>query len=72
MRKRKIYLTTVIVTSVNVKTDEVIVGTGISCWDGENIITDIVDLNGKMLPSNVYTIEFTSDPMLGVFPETIQ
>jgi hypothetical protein len=74
MRKKRLLRVTrtVIVSSIDVFYNEKFVGFGLSYWDGENIMTDIVDLNGKILPPDWYTIHTIGEPQLAVYSETIQ
>lgn len=63
---------TVVVTSIEVYSGEVFIGTGLSFWDGENLYTDIVDLFGRLLPPDWYTIRLSGEPQLAVLAETVQ
>lgn len=63
---------TVVITQIGVYYGEVYVGIGLSYWDGENLMTDIVDLCGEILPPNWYTIRMTSEPVLAVYAESVQ
>lgn len=71
-RKQPKATRTVIVSSIDVYHNEKFVGFGLSYYDGENIMTDIVDLNGKILPPDWYTIHTIGEPQLAVYSETIQ
>jgi hypothetical protein len=62
---------TVLVASVDVFHGEIIVGTGLSFWDGENLLTDIIGLDGSILPTDWYTIHTIGEPQLAIYSETL-
>lgn len=62
----------VMMTDVEVYYYNIIVGRGLSFYDGENLHTDIVSLTGEILPMTWYDIKFVSEPVLAIHSLTVQ